>query len=379
MLLNSQMKRILLVGIPTLAVLLYYLQSYLEDVKPFKPTQNSQQATVLQVSGTTSSFTSISQTITATAILSSIQKGKISSELSSKIEFLYVTEGQLIKKGDTLAVLEKNIYLIELEKIRGDFFKALTEFISELKLTNSQKVGQWEAYLNEVIKKSLLPPLPNSLSQNKLMSIVRYNLHNHYAQVKQSEQKLKQCFITAPFMGIISDIKVFPGATVTLGTVLLTLTDLSRMRVEIAVLEADLSFIKIGTSFEFLESPTNSYPVSAIHPQIDPDSRSGRVLAVIANDQKKYRDGQRVMVKLVRKVFTNRLVVPHSAILTRNDRELVFVVKNGISKWQYVKMGVSNRELVEIIEGVAPGDTVVTGGHYSLAHDVPVKVILTED
>lgn len=321
---------------------------------------------------------SLSQQLTAKASLLSISKGDILSDISSKVVKILVSNGQKINTSDTLVLLNKELYYVELTKTRGDFFKALTEFVSELQLSNKQKANQWNIYLSQALQEPILPPLPNSLSQSKLMSMVRYNLHNHYASVKQAEQKLKQCVITAPFSGIVSDIQIYPGAGVSPGTVLLTLTDLSRMRVEIDVLETDLQYIHPGTFFQFVDSPGDSFYVEAILPEIDPQTRCGKAIAVIPNKNMRYRDGQKIMVKLVKRVFRDRLVVPRSAILTRNDRDLVFVVKSGIAKWQYVKTGVGNNNVVEILEGVAIGDTVVTGGHYSLAHDVPVAVNMVD-
>ncbi|MFQ6614495.1 MAG: efflux RND transporter periplasmic adaptor subunit [Fidelibacterota bacterium] len=263
-----------------------------------------------------------------------------------------------------------------MDKVRGDFFKALTEFIAELKLTDQRRAGEWDSYLNEALENPMLPPLPNSLSRNKLMSVVRYNLHNLFALVKQAEQKLKQCVVTAPFDGVVSDIRVYPGAGVSPGTILLTLSDLSRMRIEINVLETDLPYIHPGTPFQFTDSPADTFFITAILPEIDPQTRCGKAVTTLRNVKMMYRDGQKVMVKLVKQVFRDRLVVPRSAILTRNNRDLVFIVKHGLAKWQYVTTGVGNMDFVQILNGVAAGDTVITGGHYSLAHDAPVVVIM---
>jgi len=328
----------------------------------------------VRVSARRAEVMSLSQQIDSEATLFPVAKGEIVADLASKVKRIFVSDGQRIHAADTLVTLDSDLYVIELEKARGDFFKALTEFIAELKLTDQKRAGEWNAYLNAALENPVLPPLPNSLSRNKLMSVVRYNLHNLFALVKQAEQKLKQCVVTAPFDGVISDIRVYPGAGVSPGTVLLTLTDLSRMRVEIDVLETDLPYIHPGTPFQFVDSPEDTFVVDAILPEIDPQTRCGKAVAIIRNDNMVYKDGQKVMVKLVKQVFRDRLVAPRSAILTRNDRDLVFVVKQDVAKWQYVSTGVGNMDFVEILKGVAAGDTVVTSGHYSLAHDVPVEV-----
>jgi multidrug efflux pump subunit AcrA (membrane-fusion protein) len=329
----------------------------------------------VRVSARRAEVMSLLQQIDSEAALFPVAKGEIVADIASKVEKILVFNGQKIHASDTLVSLASELYVIALDKARGDFFKALTEFISELKLIDQRRVGEWDSYLNEALENPVLPPLPNSLSRSKFMSVVRYDLHNLFALVKQAEQKLKQCVVTAPFDGVVSGIQVYPGAGVSPGTVLLTLTDLSRIRVEIEVLETDLPYIHPGTPFQFVDSPADTFFVDAILPEIDPQTRCGKAVAIIRNDNMVYKDGQKVMVKLVKQVFRDRLVVPRSAILTRNDRDLVFfVVKRGIAKWQYVATGVGNMDFVEILKGVAAGDTIVTRGHYSLAHDVPVAV-----
>ena len=317
---------------------------------------------------------SLSQFITNTATLSALQKGKITAEVSSYIREVKVHDGESVSQGDTLILLDQSLFQIELEKARGDFFKAATEFISELKLTGSKKALEWENFLGKLFQLNTFPALPNSLSKSKMMSIVRYNLHNHYTEVKKKEKQKNYCIITAPFNGLISDIQVYPGVHVGPASVLLTLTNISQMKVEIDILESDLSHISIGSSFKFYNSPSMNYTISAVHPAINPDTRLGKVMAVIDNVNNQYKDGQKEMVRLVKQVFENRLVVPRNAILTRNDRDLVFVVKNGIAKWQYIETGVGNADFIEITQGVLAGDTVVASGHYSLAHNVPVTV-----
>lgn len=351
-------------------VLLFLKEKEIVEKQKLKTQENH----AVQIRAELATIQSIQQTIENTATFSAIQKGDIKSDVSSSITKIYIQNGDIVIAGDTLIVFDSQLYQYELDKSLGDFVKATNEFISELKLSNSKKANEWEKYLNGINNANPLLPLPNALSKSKLMSIVRFNLHTLYHQVKQSENQVQNCVITAPFSGMISDIKIFQGAKVSLGSVLFTLTDISKMNVEIDILESDLSFIQAGTPFEFVNAPQVQYTISAIHPMIDPENRSGKALAIIHNPNHHYKDGQKMMVKLEKQVFDNRLVVPKESVLTRNDRDLVFVVKNGIAKWQYVKMGVENSEWVEITEGVTHGDTVVTGGHYSLAHDIKVKV-----
>jgi hypothetical protein len=82
--------------------------------------------------------------------------------------------------------------------------------------------------------------------------------------------------------------------------------------------------------------------------------------------------------------FPNRIIVPRTAILQRDGRFLVMVYKpeddHGVADWRYVTLGEGNDDYVEIVENpdtkmVAPGDIVLTDGHYTIAHDAPIRLV----
>jgi len=79
----------------------------------------------------------------------------------------------------------------------------------------------------------------------------------------------------------------------------------------------------------------------------------------------------------------NRIIVPASAVIERDGRPLVFVVKEGRAQWVYINPGRSNGAEVEVLPDsstgeipVKPGDLVLVEGHLTLTHDAPVKVVV---
>lgn len=344
------------------------------DTQKISAVDNNEIQSSITVTGTTTKLSTISQKIQTTAALYAHQKSIITAELSTRVKEVLVVEGEYVTAVRNLIILDQELYKIDLIKARGNFFKAISELISELRLTDSSSLSEWEEYQNKSIQEEFLPTLPISSSPRVKMVAVRFNIHNHFSDVKKIEQQIRACTIVAPFRGIVSGIRVLPSTAVSPGSEMLTLTDLTRMRVEIDILESDMSFIKPGSIFEFYNEPSKSYTISAIHPEINTDSKTGKAIAFIPNPSFKYKDGQRVMVNVIKQTFSGRLVIPRSAILNRNDRDLVFIVKNGVAKWQYIETGVGNVNQTEIIEGLAVGDTIITEGHYSLGHDTPVLV-----
>ncbi|MFQ5677199.1 MAG: efflux RND transporter periplasmic adaptor subunit, partial [bacterium] len=70
-------------------------------------------------------------------------------------------------------------------------------------------------------------------------------------------------------------------------------------------------------------------------------------------------------------------LVPKEAILIRDQRKLVFIVRDGLAKWCYAETGLENDDFVEILSstfGLKPGEMVITSGHYTLVHDARVKI-----
>ncbi len=82
-------------------------------------------------------------------------------------------------------------------------------------------------------------------------------------------------------------------------------------------------------------------------------------------------------------IFSDRLLVPKDAILERQRRELILVLVDNITKWTYVETGLRNNEYVEILtaaeQGLHPGDLVAVSDHFTIAHDVPVKIVNIKD
>ncbi|HEX8430482.1 MAG TPA: hypothetical protein VF625_04310, partial [Longimicrobium sp.] len=74
------------------------------------------------------------------------------------------------------------------------------------------------------------------------------------------------------------------------------------------------------------------------------------------------------------------VLVPRSALLERDRRSMLFVFEDGVAKWRYVTTGLQNDAMIEIVpsadtDSVAPGETVLTDGHYTLIHDARVRLV----
>ena len=202
-----------------------------------------------------------------------------------------------------------------------------------------------------------------------------------YLAWKRALYEWEQTTLPAPFSGILGNQAVQVDQIVSAGQTCFTLVDLSSLRVEAHILESEVSGIRTGRKAEVRFSAFPLHPcaglITAVNPLVDPDTKTCRVTVKISNPENRFRDGMFAYVSLEGSIYNERFLVPREAILVRDDRELLFIVRDGTAKWSYVDTGLRNENYVEIlgsVMGLEPGEPVITRGHYTLIHDAPVTV-----
>ncbi|MFW6095625.1 MAG: efflux RND transporter periplasmic adaptor subunit, partial [Bacteroidota bacterium] len=78
---------------------------------------------------------------------------------------------------------------------------------------------------------------------------------------------------------------------------------------------------------------------------------------------------------LAKTELQNKLVIPKSAMVLRQNKEVVFTVQNdSIATWNYIETGEENSRYYTVEDGLKPGDTVITSGNINLAHESTIDV-----
>lgn len=208
--------------------------------------------------------------------------------------------------------------------------------------------------------------------------------------VQKAQLELSRSRVRAPFAGRVANVKVQPGQWVRPGDELMTIVELSRVKVEVQVLEGQIAFLTPGRSarVHFAAFPDEAFVgrIETINPIVDQETRSARVVVSVPNPQGKLLPGMYARVSLDARRFPDRILVPRSAILERDRRKMLFVFEpgeegatRGFAKWRYVTTGLENDSVVEIVhnddtEMVSPGEVVLTAGHHTLVHDARVRI-----
>ena len=323
------------------------------------------------------------------------------------VDSVAVRNGQLVHKGDLLVRLDQRELFIALEKTRTSLVSAQVEYhsSSESSLVERNDTTSVRQKLDEVHAKQKALELlhlqgkmtgqdyaarKRDLGTEEAYSSLRrgdvISSHSGLNQAIQDYENAKLNFewseIRAPFDGAVANLTLTPYATVTSGTVVCRCVDIANLAMDVQVLEVDAGKVHAGCkaniSVPSFPSATFRGILSSLNPCVDPKSHTIQatvsILPEIPSHGSVLRAGMSATIRLESEVLTHRILVPTSAVLVRDQRSLVFVARNGRAQWEYVSTGNRNESMVEILSGVQSGDTVLTDGHYTLAHDAPIKV-----
>jgi RND family efflux transporter MFP subunit len=114
--------------------------------------------------------------------------------------------------------------------------------------------------------------------------------------------------------------------------------------------------------------------VTAIDPTIDPQTRTFTVVFEVANDKLILRPGMFVKADIVIENHDSAVIIPKTALQTRDNQPVAFVVQGASAELREVSTGIETREEVEILEGLTEGERLVVKGHETLRDKSKVRV-----
>ena len=186
--------------------------------------------------------------------------------------------------------------------------------------------------------------------------------------------------ILSPAAGHVIEKNVIAGAAVEPGTTLFRIAGLERVWVEAEVYESELALLAAGdaatVTLAYLPGRTFAGRIAFVYPWLDGATRTGRVRIELANPGLALKPEMYAEVAFER-ALGDRLAVPDEAILYAGDRRYVFLdLGEGRLRPQVVTPGQRAGEWVEILDGLAPGDVVVTSGNFLIAAEARLKLAL---
>ncbi|HAU0495514.1 TPA: efflux RND transporter periplasmic adaptor subunit [Legionella pneumophila] len=176
--------------------------------------------------------------------------------------------------------------------------------------------------------------------------------------------------VNAPIAGIIDARNINLGQAVEPNTVLFHISNRDKLLVVAQVYEEDLGKVKVGqeVNVHVLSYPKQTFPglVTLIEPNLDPLTRTVNVRITLDNKERLLKPGMFVRANVILTHNKAALTVPNTALLQADSKQFVFVQNGGTYKRVDVKVGAVEDDYSEIIDGLVPGDLVVTQGNREL-------------
>lgn len=330
----------------------------------------------------------IKEILLLTGSLRSRSRYNVAPKVPGRLEKLAVDIGDKVYRGQLIAQLDDAEYIQQVEQVRAELVLAQA---SVLESKSNAEIAEKElARVKSLHERKIIPDSEfEEAASRHAVAVARYNValaevQKREAVLKASEVRLGYTKIFALWsepsnVWVVGERFVNEGDMLQANTPIVSIFDNSVMVAAIDVVERDYPRLKIGR--EVILS-TDAYPerefigkVARIAPLLKETSRQARVEVDVANDEDLLKPGMFVRVKITLQERTNTTLIPVSALVRRGGQQGIFSVDMSTMKAKFVpvKMGLIERDLVEIMEPAVSG-VVVTIGHHLLQDGMSVKL-----
>ena len=302
------------------------------------------------------------------------REARIRAEVSGAVLQTYVEQGQRVSAGTPL--------------VRIDDAVARDASISARSQVTQATVGAEQAARELQRAKTLVAA--GAIAERDVESAERANLAaqaqlaDARARLAMAQKNVANATVRAPFNGVVSERAVNPGDVVSPGAPLVTIIDPRSLQLEASVPTTALGEIRVGAPVTFsvngFAGRTLEGRVTRINPMVDPQTRQVRLLASVPNESGSLVAGLFVE-GLVASEKRVGVIVPEQAIDQASQTPYVMRIKNGKVDRVQVQTGLRDAalEVVEIVSGIAVGDTVLLGAARSISAGTDVRVSAPTD
>jgi RND family efflux transporter MFP subunit len=298
------------------------------------------------------------------------RESQLRSEVAGTVQRVAVRPGQHVRKGQPLVFLDSIPFVLALRQ-------------KQIEVDNANL-----AFLDLWVPDSLAGIRAGAAERRKVF-MTRSHLDAALVNYEMAKLDRQRATIVAPFDGVVDRVDAVEGERIGPSAAIATVVDLKNLRVEAAVLQHDIPYIKEGgvATVASAASPNvlGRGTVFAVLATVDSASRSGRAYVRLEGNGV-LRPGMTVDVRLEANRIPKQRLVPKAAVIERDGRPLVFVVKNGRAEWVYINRGRDNGVETQVLPDtltneipVKAGDLVITRGHLTLSHQAQVRVVRKAD
>ena len=277
------------------------------------------------------------------------------SEIDGVIENIYFEEGQDIVKNKKLVDISTKELSLKLKIALAD------SKLAESNLNRDEKLA----------KKNLI--------SNAQLDQTRTFAERALLNEELSKISLNKSLIKSPMKGTVKTRFVKVGEFVRKGDRLAEILEVDRILIKVNIPEQEILQINIGQKVDIelyiFENRKFEGQVKKIGLEANASNRTFPVEIEVDNLERELRPGMLARVTFTQRVDQDQVVVPRHTIMERESGRIVYVVDNGKAFQREVSIGISQRENVQILNGLIKGEQLVVEGHTKLTDGVEINIV----
>ncbi len=299
--------------------------------------------------------TTIKDRINLPAVVEPWLKLEIMAEVRGKVVQKVVEEGANVKKGDLIAVLDNRDYQNAYNSAKAIYESAKASFDRYAELYKVQ------------------------LATKSQIDTARANMENAKASMDTAALSVDRCRITAPFTGILNRVYFEKDQYVNTGEVLAELLQIDRVKINVGIPESDVEAVRQLDSFDISFDALGGRVVRGTKVYLSKTTESmARLYSLklaVDNPDHAILPDMFARVEIVKKEENDSLVVPVYSVISRNDKNYVFVLHDKKTVvLRPIETGLQESWRIEVTGGLSTGDRVVVVGHRNIEDGQIVNV-----
>jgi RND family efflux transporter MFP subunit len=292
----------------------------------------------------------------------------VNLKIAGWVEKLYVNAtGQPVEKDQPLL----EIYSPELYSAQEEYLLAFRRIEARKKVTPASASDE------PAMETSLLAAARQRLEYFDVSS-------EQILELEKSGKAAKTMTFRSPFRGTVVAKNVYEGQKVEAGMPLLRIADLSKVWIMVTIYEYQIPYLEVGQkaviSLPYIPGQTFEGKISYIYPYLNEELRQATVRLEFDNPRLLLKPGMFAGVELRRTLATDRTLVPREAVIDTGERQIAFVsLGEGRFEPRQVRIGVeAEGGMLEILDGLKPGERVVTSGEFLLDSEARLREALAK-
>ncbi len=306
------------------------------------------------------------QSMPAVGTLAAVQGVTVSAEVGGRVKTIQFESGAEVQAGDPLLQLDTTTEAAQLRSAEA------AAGLANANLARSRELGK------------------QRLVSKAEIDTARALAREAAAQVQIAKSTLSLKTIRAPFAGRLGLRQVNIGEVLKSGDPIVSLQTLDPIYANFSLPQQQLGQLAVGMSVQLRSDavPGKQFEgrINAISPEVDPLTRNARVQAQVANPDGKLNAGMFVQLEVLKDEQLPVLAIAASAILYAPYGNSVFVIEQAQTKdgqdgvpglslrQQFVRLGQSRGDYVQVLDGLKEGDQIVTSGAFKLRAGMAVKI-----